>query len=52
MIYVEVDANSISIIFYCILEDGFEIFITPEVLVITFLVCCVHSTLIQDVVDS
>ena len=44
--------NSISIVFYHIVEDGSEILIISEGLNITFLVCCLHSTLIQKVGDS
>ena len=51
IIDVEVYANYISIVFDCILKDGFEIFIIPEGLTITFLFCCVHMTLIQEVGD-
>ena len=49
---VEVDANYISIVFDFIFEDIFEIFIIPEGLTITFLVCCVHRKLVQEVGDS
>ena len=51
IIDVEADTNYISIVFDCILEDEFEIFIIPEGLTIIFLVCCVHRTLIQEVGD-
>ena len=49
---VEVDVNYIYIVFDCILEDGFEIFIITEGLNINFLVYCVNRTLIQEVGDS
>ena len=48
----EMSSNTSGLIFYCILEDGFEISIIPEVLTIAFLVCCVHKRLIQEVCDS
>ena len=49
IIDVELDANSISIVFDRSLEYGFEIFIIPEGLTITFLACCLHRALIQEV---
>ena len=52
MVNVELDGNYISIVFECILEDGFKIFIIPEGLNIILLVCCVDQTLIQEVGDS
>ena len=51
IINVEVDVNYISIVFDCIFQGGFEFFIIPESLTITFLVCCVHRILIQEVGD-
>ena len=50
--FSKMSSNNSGLIFYCILEDGFEIFIIPEVLTIAFLVCCVHKILIQEVCDS
>ena len=44
--------NYIYIIFDRSLQYGFEIFIIPEGLIITFLFRCVHRSLIQDVDDS
>ena len=44
--------NFISIVFDCILDDGFENFIITEGLTITFLVCCVCMAPIQEVGDS
>ena len=51
IIDVEVDANSISIVFGCILEGGFEVLVIPGGLNITLLVCFVHRTLIQEFGD-
>ena len=39
--------NSLSIFFDCKYEDGFEMFIIPEGMATTLLICCVHRTLIQ-----
>ena len=44
--------NYISIIFHCIIDNIFEFFIITKGLNITFLVCSVHMTIIQDVGDS
>ena len=51
IIGVEVAVNYIFILFDIIPEDAFEIFIVPGGLTVIFLVCCVHSILIQDVCD-
>ena len=52
IIDVDVDANSVSIVFDCILEDGFEKCIIHKGLTITVLVYCLHMTLIQEFGDS
>ena len=44
--------SSIYFFFDRILENRFEMFIIPEGLTITFIVCCLHRTLIQEVVNS
>ena len=46
---VEVDKKCIYIIFNRSLENGFEIVIITQGIIITFLVCCVHMEFIQEV---
>ena len=52
IIDVEVNSNSTSIVFDCILEYEFGFFIIPEGLNIIVLVYCLHSKILQEVGDS